>query len=879
MELSELGAYHVLDKLGAGGMGEVYLAEDTRLGRKVAIKVLPEAFATDVERLGRLRREAQLLAQLSHQNIAQLYGLEEHAGTWFLVMELAPGETLAERIDDIGPLPLTEALPIATQLCAGLAAAHDQGIVHRDLKPANIVVAEDSAGGLRVKILDFGLAKSVAESTSTGLSTSPTEIAATRDGVIQGTAPYMSPEQARGKPADRRTDVWAFGCVLYEMLSARRAFDGETVSDVITAILSAEPDAAALPAGLPPALRRLLRRCLEKDPDLRLRDVGDARLELRDAVGEIGGVAVTDSPRPGRWGAGVALVAMLAAALVGAWAARQWAAAPEQARPVSRLSIALPPGHMLRGAPAISADGRTIAYPAAAARAGASQIYVRALDDAEPRAIAGSEGGEEPSLSADGSQIAFAMNGALWLAAVAGGSPVELASAREPFGSSWISDGEILHSPRLGGGLVRQSLGDGDPVVVTEVGLDRGEYAHGWPQVLPGGQQAIFHVWGNPAARGTSLLQLDDATTRVLAQNQFGFYTTSGVLAVVDFVSNTLRAGRLDLTSDERLAGAVPVLEGFYWSNESGSAWLAFSDTGTLVYARGDPSNRRLVWVDATGQTTLVDADRRISVDPVLSFDGTRIVFREHAEIWVKDLTTGAEQLVVSGDRGRTNQFAPLWSRDDREIIFSSNQSGDWEIYARAADGSGEVRPLLTRPGFQRPEAIGPDGSLVFTEISAATGTDIWLLPLGGEPELLRGTPATEQQPRLSDDGSLLAFTSYQSGAGEIYVQSMAGGDAVQVSADGGFDPVWAADGRTLYYRSEGHVMRATVRPGSPITVLDRGLLFETDNHWDDFGRSFDVAADGRLLMIRPEPGSMPNQLNVILNWFEDLERLLPPAR
>jgi len=304
MESDDLGAYRILEKLGEGGMGEVYLAEDSRLGRKVAIKVLPPAFATDVERLARLRREAQLLAQLSHQNIAQLYGLEEHDGTWFLVMELAAGETLEERIRLNGPLPLTEALPIATQLCAGLAAAHDQGIVHRDLKPANIVVAEDSAGALSVKILDFGLAKSTAETNDIRLSTSPTEIAATRDGVIQGTAPYMSPEQARGKPADRRTDLWAFGCVLYEMLTARRAFDGETVSDVITAILSSEPDAAALSGSLPPALRRLLRRCLEKDPDLRLRDVGDARLELREAVDEIVGGAVLAGapPTAGRQG-------------------------------------------------------------------------------------------------------------------------------------------------------------------------------------------------------------------------------------------------------------------------------------------------------------------------------------------------------------------------------------------------------------------------------------------------------------------------------------------------------------------------------------------------------------------------------------------------
>jgi len=428
MEPSELGAYRVLDKLGEGGMGEVYLAEDTRLGRKVAIKVLPTAFATDVERLGRLRREAQLLAQLSHQNIAQLHGLEEHDGTWFLVMELAPGETLADWIGLHGPLPLTEAIPIATQICAGLATAHDRGIVHRDLKPANIIVAEDPAGGLHVKILDFGLAKSVAESDDTGLSTSPTEIAATRDGVIQGTAPYMSPEQARGKAADRRTDVWAFGCVLYEMLTSQRAFDGETVSDVITAILSTEPDDAALPAGLPPSLRRLLRRCFEKDPDLRLRDVGDARLELREAVDEIAGVATVSGapPRTGQRGSFwlATTVALGIALATGAWIGQRFV--DRAAPPPPRLIQFSFSGNDF--SPAASPDGRLIAF--ASDRDGRMQIWLKQRLGGGAAPL--TEGEDvAPRFSPDGTSVLFTRlepdgGPALYRIALVGGQPRKL---------------------------------------------------------------------------------------------------------------------------------------------------------------------------------------------------------------------------------------------------------------------------------------------------------------------------------------------------------------------------------------------------------------------------------------------------------------------
>ena len=625
---SHVGPYEILEPLGAGGMGEVYRARDTRLDRDVAIKVLPADVAGSADRLARLRREARLLAQLSHQHVAQVHGVEEHDGTFFVVMELAPGETLDERMRGRGALPLAEVLPIAEQLCRGLAAAHAQGIVHRDLKPSNITVAEDASGRLSVKILDFGLAKAFSNSEdTTGLTSSPTELAATRDGVIQGTAPYMSPEQARGKAADQRTDVWAFGTVLYEMLAGRRAFDGATVSDVIAAILQREADLGALRHDVPPEMHRVLRRCLAKDPDDRLRDMADVRLAIADSLEApfaAAGPAVAGEGRS--FGVGLALAGMVVAALAGAWGARAWS--PEPQKPVTRLAIPLPKGHLLTSPPAISADGRTIAYATSATPSGSTQVYVRRLEEGEARLVPGPDNGEYPQLSSDGTEVVFNRNGALWKAATAGGAPSELMASPTGFGSVWISPSEMLVAPALDR-LVRVSTTDGTFAPATEVDRLAGEYAHTWPQVLAGGRMALFRVWGVGEVNGTALLDLESGERRLIAPHRYGFYTGNGALAVIDNTSNTLRAARLDLTGTDTLSGEIPVLEGFYWGVGDNREWLSFSETGTLVYARGDPADRRFVWTDGRGNEELIDPARRVNIDPKLSFDGTKIVFRD----------------------------------------------------------------------------------------------------------------------------------------------------------------------------------------------------------------------------------------------------------
>ncbi|NIM97906.1 MAG: protein kinase, partial [candidate division Zixibacteria bacterium] len=485
--------YEIIRELGKGGMGEVYLAEDTNLKRQVAIKVLPRPFALDKERLARFEREARLLASLNHPNIATIHGLEKSDGQQFLVMELIEGDTLAERIIK-GPLPVEEALEVCKQIAEGLESAHEKGIIHRDLKPANIKITPEG----KVKILDFGLAKAFEEEPETiDLSKSPTLTdRMTQPGVILGTAAYMSPEQAKGKGVDKRTDIWAFGCVLFEMLTGKRAFEGETVSEVIASVLKGEPDWGALPKSIPAPLHRLLERSLEKDPNRRLRDIGDVQFDLEEAQNwkeplEIGSkIAVRVSPW--RWAmAGLFSVVMV---MAGIWIGRSFA--PESLRSVTKLEISLPEGLQIDSAPAISPNGRTIAYTASQGEGSESNLYLRPIDKTEARIVPDSGGASEPFFSPDGSNVAFFTSDKLLKASVSGGQPIELAASPMDFGGSWGPDDMILFVPDLTGGIFRIPAAGGEPQPIVTPDVSKGEYAYTWPQHLPDGKHVLFYVWG-----------------------------------------------------------------------------------------------------------------------------------------------------------------------------------------------------------------------------------------------------------------------------------------------------------------------------------------------------------------------------------------------
>src|SRR5450432_156408 len=514
---TRLGPYEILSPLGAGGMGEVYRARDTKLSRNVALKVLPEAFVRDPDRMARFEREAKMLASLNHPNIASIYGLEESNGLTCLVMELVPGETLAEKIKREGAIAVVEVQAIARQMADALEAAHEKGIVHRDLKPANVRVTPDG----KIKLLDFGLAK-IFESDPTGSSPSATRSPtltgrATAAGMILGTAAYMSPEQARGRTVDKRSDVWAFGCVLYEMLAGKRAFEGETVSDTLAAVLMKEPDWAALPGEMPAGVGRVLRKCLQRDVKLRLRDIGDARFDLDDAsaspLESSGNTAAQSSVAPGGRGTRKPLLAWGAAAAFAAVAvALALRSRAPGVAPIVRLSIPLAPGQILSAGsmPAISRDGRTIAYGARDA-SGVMRLYVRALDRYDPTVIPDSEGAQQPFFSPDGNRVGFFARGKLMTAAVSGGAPAAIADASsQPFGGTWGEDDTIVFVPSLMTGLLRISSSGDKPRNLTEPDDAAGGYGHVWPQFLPGGRSLLFTIWGgtNSAAKGAALLWL-----------------------------------------------------------------------------------------------------------------------------------------------------------------------------------------------------------------------------------------------------------------------------------------------------------------------------------------------------------------------------------
>jgi serine/threonine-protein kinase len=878
---TKLGPYEILSQIGAGGMGEVYRARDPKLGRDVAIKVLPEAFARDAERMARFQREAKVLASLNHPNIATIYGLEDSDDTHALVMELVEGPTLADRIK-AGPIPVDESVRIARQIADALEYAHERGIIHRDLKPANVKVTNDDA----VKVLDFGLAKALERDPSSfDISTSPTiSRMATMQGVLLGTAAYMSPEQAKAKPVDRRTDIWAFGCVLYEMLTGKQAFTGETVTDTLASIIKEEPDWKLLPSATPMRVLVLLQRCLQKDPKQRLRDIGDARISLEEVLSGEGTPSPAVGPPAKQWrwwlALGIAVVIVAAAASLVTWNLK-----PLPAKPVIRTVINLPPGDQLAAedypAIAISPDGTQIAY--VALHSGTRQIYLRALDSLEARPLAGTEGGNTPFFSPDGQWLGMFASGKLKKISVSGGAAVTVANLAggNPRGAAWSGSGTIAFSPSLNTAL--QQVSDGGGTSERLARLEKGETSHRWPEFLPGGEALLFAASGeNPQI---AVQSLGSGERRNLAPGGTSpRYATSGHLVYAQ--GGNLMAAAFDPRRLQVVGSAVPVLEGVL-QLATGGAEYSLSTTGSLVYVAGGAQSLalRLAWVSRNGAEQALTVVPHGYGYPALSPDGRRLAISvaEPAgptQIWLYDLARDTLTRLTFGGFSTT----PVWTPDSKRVAFLSNREGPTVAFWQLADGSGGPERLTSSEYVNAPHSFSPDGQLLaYTELNPTTGNDIWVLRLSDrKAQPFLRTEFNESAPAFSPDGRWLAYVSDESGRYEVYVQPYPGpGGKYQISTEGGTEPIWNPKGKELFYRSGDKMMTVDVVTQPSFSIGKPRMLFQGPYlPTNTTTPMYDVSPDGhRFLMIKASEATASSSLTqivVVLNWTEELKRLVP---
>jgi eukaryotic-like serine/threonine-protein kinase len=881
---TRLGPYEILAPLGAGGMGEVYRARDLKLHRDVAIKVLPEAVARDPDRLARFRREAQLLAALNHPHIASIYGLEESAGAQALVLELVEGETVAGRLGR-GAMPVEEALAAARQIGDALEAAHEKGIVHRDLKPANVKITPEGS----VKVLDFGLAKALAfEGASPD---SPTLTAtATQAGIVIGTAAYMSPEQARGKSVDKRSDIWSFGAVLYEMLTGRRCFEGETVSDTLAAVLRADIDWTALPRDTPPSVRRVLQRCLERDPKLRLHDVADARLEMDETVPvpeQQSAVAVSTWKRLIPWALVTVLAFVVAAALL-----RSSRASRRPAPPVVRVSKVLKGVRGTGDTLAISPDGTVVAFVAWDPLT-QGRLMLWRMEDGEVRPFGGGGARGKPFFSPDGQWLGI-VGARIRKAALSGADIVDVAQAPSDviYGACWTPSGEIVIG-RSHGGLVVVSAAGGELRDLTKA--DPG-FSHCFPQVLPGGRALLFTVSGPkgdlaavvPISKGKAA----GPVREVLSNAEYAQFVPPGHL-VFWRGSGPPLAAPFDLQSLSVTGPAAPVLGGASGADYDGSSWLAVSATGTLAYAPHIqvPSLQRLVWVDRSGAEVPLDLPAAEYVDPGISPDGASISYgiagERSQQIWIHNLKTGASTRLTFE---RTRHFAPVWTPNGLRTTYCVFETR--AVVSRPADGTG--LPVTLSPENVKesvlsslPVSWSPDGRTLAMQTWNGTALGLTLLrcdEAGGVKgpcrfEKLQSADVSEGLPQFSRDGRYLAYVSNESGHNEIYARAFPGpGGKWQVSTAEGTEPRWSRDGRELFYRA-GNALMVVPVGSSPGSFGAPKKLFEAP--YADVGDviDYDVGPDGRFLFMKPVEASRELTLELVLNWPTELARQAPPER
>jgi eukaryotic-like serine/threonine-protein kinase len=896
---TRLGSLEIVAYAGAGGMGAVYRARDLKLNRDVAVKVLPEAFACDPDRIARFTREAQALAALNHPHIAHVYGLEDLHPSCALIMEFVEGQTLEALLATGNPLPLADSISFARQIAAGLEAAHEKGIIHRDLKPANIMVSADG----QLKILDFGLAKT-AEPAAAGvadLMNSPTMLSPviTTQGVILGTGAYMSPEQARGRPVDKRSDIWAFGVVLWEMLTGRRPFARETVTDTLAALVTAEPPWTELPADLPDGLRRLVARCLVKDPHQRLRDIGEARIALEDPVTAKPPVPRAESttarsPRKTSVRA-AALVVAVGALAVAAYATAPLLRSPAAAAPLMTFDIDVPVGTRLRLAerPAleISPDGNLIAF--AAVTDDLLQIFVRGRRDAVARRLPVTvntvrQGGDQ-TFSPDSRFMAITDGTAVTKVPLDGGPLVRLAPVLSGTrGVAW-ADRTIVYSPAPRTGLYAVDQDGGDPRELTKVAVDKGERSHRWPVALPGGKAILFIVGslGSPDSyddAGVDALVLGTGERRrILDGASFVKYAPGGRLVFA-------RRGSLYVVGfdPEKLAvSSSPVLVAQQVARDpnTGAVHFSIAQDGTLIYVPGSASEglRGPVWGDRTGAPEPIDLTPDVYNDPSISPDGRRVALLVgpigHGDIWIYDFTQTTFTRLTSDGKSAT----PTWSSDGRWLYYVSLDTAARRtvIFRRAADGSGNAErvtstDLRTYLGSVIPErgvAIGAANAWIGSFHIVSIALD------GGQVTTLTDPRTQAYAAEASPDRKWMAYTSEESGRREVYVQSLAGTNArTLISTAGGEEPHWSPDGRTVYYRLDDRLMAVAVQTAGalvaakPVLVL-RGMY----DLQSETGLSYAVdPRTGRFLMLRlsaPEASAPRTSFRIVVNWAAHLEQ------
>jgi serine/threonine-protein kinase len=884
---TRLGPYEILSPLGAGGMGEVYRARDPKLHREVAIKVLPEAVARDPERLARFQREAQLLAALNHPHIAGIYGLEESNGVGALVLELVEGETLAERIAQ-GPMPMDEALAVARQIGEALEAAHEKGIVHRDLKPANVKL---TPGG-SVKVLDFGLAKALSvDASAPDVTHSPTiTAAATQAGVVLGTAAYMSPEQARGRAVDKRSDIWSFGAVLYEMLTGARCFEGETVSDVLAAVLRQDPDWSKLPAETPPHVRALLARCLERDPKKRLRDIGDAWIEGAAAVASPAPAA----PKSAAW----PWIAAVLAALVIGFASARWLAKPApvpKAAPIHSI-VPLPPGTRLTGwaSPilAISRDGRTLAY--VAEKDGEPQrLYVHRLDRNETRVAPDSASAEGPFFSPDGQWVGFATNvsqvsrtgsGELRKYSLATGLTQRIADIPDYFGASWADDGSILVAASTTAGLWRLPPGGGAPDTSPHSILVGGQAARRrlwWPQWLTESEVLVSDEGGATGGGGAAVLALPTRTLSLIEKDALFSRRTANGRLLIARRDRTLFAAPFDVTSLRVGGSPVAVLREVAFGC-NGAAALAVSENGTLVYATGfirgsGMDLSRLARIGEDGAVEMLPFDPasfgRVAMP---SPDGRSLaVITSDGLVWIYDLTRRIRRSLPLG-KNLAQGYAVAWSPDGRSLAYTASSEGSQGdiIFRQDVDGTGEARELVPAGEEQYALAFTPDGaSLVTTEFGPKP--KLWLRGVNGQGDARQLVDGFVAAASVSPDGRWLAYDWQNTEGWQTMMMALSGDGPRVLLAPGARFPRWSPDGRSVYGRVGDAIVRIRIPPGDRPEPGAPEKLFRTNS------RGYAVAPDGKgfFAVMDSDDSGIVREVQLVTNWFTELEALTPTGK
>jgi eukaryotic-like serine/threonine-protein kinase len=865
---TKIAHYEITSHLGTGGMGEVYQATDSKLGRSVAIKFLPEAFIHDSERVARFEREARVLASLNHPHIAAIHGLEESGERKFLVMELVEGETLADRIKR-GPVPVDESLGIAKQIAEALEAAHEKDIIHRDLKPANVKITRDG----RVKVLDFGLAKPMQEAQNVNFANSPTlSMPATNAGVILGTAAYMSPEQARGEATDERSDVFSFGCVLYEMLTGQQAFQGKTLSDILAGVLRVDPDFALLPPGLNPKLYDFLRRCLEKDPRRRWYASGDVRLEI-ESIQSAPKASPADIPRSNRasfplWKISAASVVIF---LLG-FGAHSVFWSPSTPAPITRLSFSLPAGSNFTNAGrsmiAMSPDGRKIVYNAD------RQLWVRSLDksDAEPiRGTATSTGLTSPFFSPDGQWVGYFADGFLKKIPTTGGAPVSISPNESgDFGASWDARNNIFFAVRSG--IMRVSADGG---MATTIIAAKPNEAMDRPQMLSDGDHLLFTLTTDTSndrwEKAQVVIQsLSSGERKVLVQNgSDGRYVPTS--HIVYRVGETVFTVGFDSKRLAAIGTPVAVLEsvGHAGGVNTAAAQYAFSATGSMAYIPEANRGRHAVFLDSEGRGDPVEFSNDAISAPRVSPDGRRLAALVEGSAVIYDLS-GKTAPMRLGDNG-----LPMWSPDGTRIAFFLGLGEKPGLYLQNLQANAPPELLLTRDQAGLLGSWSSDGRILFF----VRNRTIWALTLGEKIPKSLSINSEANSASISPDGHWLAYYSSEGGGLDVFVQPYPPtGAKYQVSRGGGHHPLWSPDGKKLYYvRNTDQLMAVDVVAGSNISFSQPTLLKVPVDQQLNVSRDYDITPDGKRFVVSvPGTQSAPPQIHVVLNWFEELKRLVP---